>query len=661
MKKWNAEVINLLVIVSLLLGYSTVFAYSEINSPEVDDPKTISKIYLPMVVRSLQTIIPETTEVLSDQTNQVLESISDDQSVMVFSGSTSELSNVQIGDVIVSDTTTKAPNGYLRKVSGIRTENGKTIINTTTATLEETIEQAQIQGTKRLTTSDIQDMQLKPGVMLELPASKSATDGFYFKLEDVVLYDHDGNHTTTSDQIKVDGSFTLSPELGFGLILVDKKIQDLRFTISLTETTELEFNTETELVNIQASYEIARLNLGTLTIMAGPVPVVFLIQMPIYIRGDGSISLGFTSKVVQTASLSASLIYNNPTWSHTSELDHDFDFEPPRLSANVEFKGYIDPPISLLLYGVAGPTASITPYLKLEADVFDTPWWNLYGGIDGTLGVNISVLGKSLGNYSKAVIGARVLLASAQTPVSNEMVTIPAGYFQMGCDPNHNDGYSCDSSELPLHTVFLDEYLIDKYEVTNIQYSKCVTAGECASPMLNNSSTRTSYFGNPLFDNYPVIYVSWTDANNYCNWIGKRLLTEAEWEKAARGSYPILNTFPWGDISPDCSFANFYDEEYCVGDTTLIGSYPKGVSPYGVFDMSGNVSEWVSDWFSSSYYSISPSTNPTGPVIGTTKVLRGGSWFNFGFGYSLRVSDRGGADPSSQYYDFGFRCAADAP
>ena len=132
-----------------------------------------------------------------------------------------------------------------------------------------------------------------------------------------------------------------------------------------------------------------------------------------------------------------------------------------------------------------------------------------------------------------------------QFSVTGEMINIPSGEFLMGCDPLHNGGEECVADEEPLHSIFLDAYAIDKYEVSNLQYARCVEAGMCAAPEESASYSHPSYFDNPEFANYPVIWVSWHNANQYCAWAGKRLPTEAEWEKAARNG--STQAFPWGD------------------------------------------------------------------------------------------------------------------
>jgi formylglycine-generating enzyme required for sulfatase activity len=233
------------------------------------------------------------------------------------------------------------------------------------------------------------------------------------------------------------------------------------------------------------------------------------------------------------------------------------------------------------------------------------------------------------------------------------LIYIPAGEFLMG---SKQGAPGASTDQYPQRAVYLDAYWIDQHEVTNAQYAKCVAARKCQLPLITKSMNGSSYYGTAEFANYPLVYVLWNDARTYCAWAGRRLPTEAEWEKAARGTDGRL--YPWGNQRPNCRLANYgYGvDNYCEGAPTQVGKYsPDGDSPYSVWDMAGNAFEWVADWYQSDYYSISPTRNPVGPYSGQSRVLRGDSW-----GYSpgdLLVASRSYYFPTETYYIIGFRCA----
>ncbi|MBT7191914.1 MAG: SUMF1/EgtB/PvdO family nonheme iron enzyme [Anaerolineae bacterium] len=222
------------------------------------------------------------------------------------------------------------------------------------------------------------------------------------------------------------------------------------------------------------------------------------------------------------------------------------------------------------------------------------------------------------------------------------MLYVPAGEFEMGS----NDG---EKDEKPVHTVFMDTYWIDQTEVTSAMYTKCWQEKVCNIP------TNDQYFRSYEYRNHPVVYITWEDANTYCEWTGSRLPTEAEWEKAAQGN--SNGTYPWGSVI-NKTYANYHGNE---GNTQPVGVYSRSQNVYGLDDMAGNVWEFTADWYSSDYYSNSPSKNPTGPAQGgegDRRVARGGSWGSTA--EDLRVYNRHSFDPTSTGNAVGFRCARDA-
>jgi formylglycine-generating enzyme required for sulfatase activity len=228
----------------------------------------------------------------------------------------------------------------------------------------------------------------------------------------------------------------------------------------------------------------------------------------------------------------------------------------------------------------------------------------------------------------------------------SSMVKVAGGEFTMG-KTETGKPYS------PEHKVNLKEFLIDVTEVTVAQYKACVDCGVCKRPLRDGSHTgREPYYGNDKYKKYPVIYVTWQDAKAYCEGIGKRLPTEAEWEKAARGT--SAGEYPWGTAAPTKEHANFGG---LVNDTSPVSDFTKGKSPSGALNMAGNVWEWVNDSYDAGYYAKSPASDPPGPEATVLKVVRGGC-----FNSEVDMIKTFAREPyveTAAFSFIGFRCAKD--
>ncbi len=232
--------------------------------------------------------------------------------------------------------------------------------------------------------------------------------------------------------------------------------------------------------------------------------------------------------------------------------------------------------------------------------------------------------------------------ADAKTSPMDGMIQVhvPAGEFIMG---KGAEGAS------PRHVIYLDAYWMDRVEVTNAMYKGCVVAKACALPAGDNIA-----YDQWAYRNHPITYITWFQAAEYCQWAGRRLPTEAEWEKAARGTDERL--YSWGNTKPNARLANF--DETMIHEAVSSFRYPLGASPYGVLNTSGNVREWVADWYDPNYYHVSPYANPKGPDTGTERSLRSGSYNEDK--REVAVYRRYRHEPQSAGLSRGFRCAQDA-
>ena len=488
---------------------------------------------------------------------------------------------------------------------------------------------------------------------------------------------------------------------------------------------------------------------------AGPLPVAGVAYVRLHagalVSAQASASVGFGFDA--SAEVMAGAEWERgEDWNLISGTSMDTSYDPPQwaFSGSLEAQVWLRPEIELVLYTAAGPSLDVQPYVLGTLDAGPPAEWELYAGVAGHVGFEVSVFSVQVVDWEADLFDERWLLDSGvigagddddtvddddttpaddddttpaddddttpaddddttptddddTTPTDDDDVTLPpddddttpaddddatsppddddttpaddddatlpsddddaaspgstwvsAGAFWMGCAPADSD---CGIAESPYHQVTLDAFTIQITEVTVDAYSACVSAGACGAPGTGGFCNWNA----PGREDHPINCVDWDQAEAFCAWAGGRLPTEAEWEKAARGTAGGI--YPWGNAPADCSFAVMNDGSgaacglgYGSGYVTWpVGSIPAGASPYGALDMAGNVSEWTADWLDVWYYSTSPATNPTGPASGTNRVFRGG-----GMGFdasSVRASGRAGAGPSASNFDRGFRCA----
>lgn len=360
-----------------------------------------------------EVIIPSTTKAISaaDFNNQLV-AVSPDSATFIFREGTKAIDDLQVNDIMVSERGL----GALRKISAVTRANGQMTVRTAKTTLTEAIQRGSASMTRALSPDDtLKTLYRAPG--LSLKKSQKIAGGFFYALEDVVIYDDDGDEETADDQIVANGRIEISPSFTFSLNIDDWKLKDLTISTAFTEDKTLDFEMSLLGINYQKEKEIFRAQMNPMTFFIGWVPVVITPVLSIKVGVDGRIYAGLSSSISQHAEFTTGLTYHNNKWTPFANQTFSFEVQPPALTAGAALKGYLGPGLDFLLYGVVGPTAALSLYGKIDAEISRRPWLIVYGGIEVNMGVEVEILSHFIAGYHAKVLDLNVkLYESADLP-----------------------------------------------------------------------------------------------------------------------------------------------------------------------------------------------------------------------------------------------------
>ena len=378
------------------------------HSSQLRQQATIYTNYLPLVEKGfLQTIIPDTTKVLGDDSSQDLSSISTDGTVYNFSGSTPDLQNLQVGDIMIGDTSSTAPDGFLRQVTGISSTGGGGLsVTTTDATIEQAVQQISLTVDHTLTADEIQNAKSSGGLH---PKAVFGPNGVELGVDmnNVELYT---DPTQTNQQVIANGSITLSPTIHFSLTIQNYQIQNIVFSITGVESANLSISSSAEFSG-GAKFEFPPIILGAIPTPVGPI----LPELTFYVGVDGSLHAGVSAGITDTVSWTAGVNYIQGQWGNIDTYNNAFTYTPPVFSIDMDAKGLVGAEFSLMLDGVAGPHLAAEAYLRLTVNSATSPTWTLYGGFSGNAGVEIKILSKAIVSYDADLFDVEWIIAPAAT------------------------------------------------------------------------------------------------------------------------------------------------------------------------------------------------------------------------------------------------------
>ena len=402
---------------SVLILFTLLFSYGMASVPaEAADPRPASSSPWSGFSQPPgpdDPIIPPTTKVLSLQAPTAERAMTGARRFSL-SARSPRIRGLRPGDVLAGGPTSFAPNGYLLKVVSVSRWRGQVEIQTRPASLTEAIQQGSVEMSRSLSGLEVRQAVELEGVGLQSTTPTIQASGLEVRLDRVVLADSDGDLNTTFDQVVANGRVLLEPSLSLRLRIRDFEVQEFSFISETRETSDLQLITSVELVDYHVRQEVAKYTFAPIVVWVGTVPVVFTPVLAVHVGLDGTVTVGITTSVSQQATFTAGATYVGGEWSPVSEISPSFSFSPPTLFATAKVAAYTGPQLSLMVYGVAGPYTQTQSYLELVADPFQVPWWQLFTGLRGKVGVKVEVLGRLLASYEATLFDEKWLLAEAE-------------------------------------------------------------------------------------------------------------------------------------------------------------------------------------------------------------------------------------------------------
>lgn len=409
-------------------------------------------------------VIPETTKVIHRSTLDALASVSDDESVFVFSRGPLELESLAPGDVLVSGVTSADPNGFLRKVTEISTQGDYILIKTEQATLEDAIQKGSAQVHARLTYADVSSTEGSDGI--SLIETEGDGYGLSIRFEDVVLLDQDGDGSTTDDQIVANGQVDLDSNFTFDFEINDFQLEYLSFINKTEQTTRLELKTDVDLIGIHEEVEILRLYFAPITFWVGTVPVVITPMLTVHVGVDGNVSVGIRTEMTQQTTVLSGVTYEGGVWTPTSEYSSQYETSSPTVFFDASARAYAGPQMDLLLYGVVGPYGGVDDYLELDAEFFPEQWWALYAGLKAQIGVRLELLGRGIVDYHIVLIDEKERIAGSETAPLSPPIFVDVSIshpYRAEIESLYLRGYVAGCSEDPL--MFCPEMSMNRAQI----------------------------------------------------------------------------------------------------------------------------------------------------------------------------------------------------